>query len=178
MTDPTPHASPAAEGASDADVSPVPTAETALTAALAKAEEHYAQYLRAVAEIENVRKRAARDVEQARNFAIERFAQELLPALDSFELAIANAPTSDLKGLLEGQEATHRLLQKAFDKAGVTVLDPTGKPFNPAEHEAMVAAPSSEHAPDTVLQTVQKGYVLNGRLLRPARVIVSRAADA
>jgi molecular chaperone GrpE len=178
MTDPTPQAPEVSEALADAGAPSAGSPEESLAAALAKAEEHYAQYLRAVAELENFRKRAARDVDQARSFAIERFAQELLPALDSFELAIANAATSDLKSLLEGQEATHRLLQKAFEKAGIKLIDATGQTFNPAEHEAMVATPSAEHAPNTVLQTVQKGYLLNGRLLRPARVIVSRAPDA
>jgi molecular chaperone GrpE len=152
--------------------------DAALLAANAKAEENFGQYVRTLAEFDNFRKRAARDLENAHRFAIERFAQELVPALDGFELALANSGTSDVGRLLEGQAATHRLLLKAFEKAGITALDPTGKPFNPNEHEAMVAQPSDAHPPGTVLQTVQKGYLLNGRLLRPARVIVSRAADA
>ena len=154
-----------------------PAALDPLSEAKVQAEAYYAQYLRAVAELENVRKRAARDVEQANRYAIERFANELLPAIDSFELAKVTAASADVKSLLEGQEATHRLLQKAFEKSGIRLLDPTGQPFNPAEHEAMVAAPSTEHPPGTVLQTVQTGYLLNGRLLRPARVIVSKAPE-
>ena len=147
-----------------------------LAAAAAKAEENFSQYVRTLAEFDNYRKRAARDLENAHRFAVERFAQELVPALDGFELAIANAGSSDVAGLIEGQAATLRLLLKAFEKAGIATLDPTGQPFNPNEHEAMVAQPSADYPPGTVLQTVQKGYVLNGRLLRPARVIVSRAA--
>jgi molecular chaperone GrpE len=149
-----------------------------LAAARQKADENFNQYLRVLAEFDNFRKRAGRDLESARAYAVERFAQELLPALDGFELAIANSQSADARSLLEGQAATHRLLLKAFEKAGIAELDPAGKPFNPAEHEAMLAEPSATQPPNTVLRTVQKGYLLNGRVLRPARVIVARAPDA
>ncbi|MBS0395305.1 MAG: nucleotide exchange factor GrpE [Proteobacteria bacterium] len=152
--------------------------EQELAAARQKAEDHYNQYVRVLAEFDNYRKRGARELEGARAFAIERFAQELLPALDGFELAIANAGTADLKSLLEGQAATHRLLVKAFEKAGIVEVDPSGRPFDPSQHEAMLAEPSAELAPNTVVRTIQKGYLLNGRVLRPARVIVARAPDA
>ncbi len=153
--------------------------EAALAQASAKAEEHYDQYVRVLAELDNVRKRAARDLEAAHRYAIERFAQELLPALDGFELAIANAATAAPAQLIEGQAATQRLILKAFEKAGIGSLDPPpGAAFNPNEHEAMAAQPTTELPAGTVLKTVQKGYVLNGRVLRPARVIVARAADA
>ena len=153
--------------------------EAALAAATAKADENFNQYVRALAEFDNYRKRASRDLESAQRYAIERFAQELLPALDGFELAIANAAGSDLKSILEGQQATLRLLKKAFDKAGIAELAPAaGTAFNPNEHEAMVAQPSAAYPANAVLETVQKGYALNGRVLRPARVIVSRAPDA
>ena len=122
-----------------------------------------------------MRKRAAKDVEQAQRYAVERFAQELLPVLDGFELAQANAAAADARSLLDGQAATLRLLLKACEKAGIVELNPAGTPFNPEQHEAMVAQPSAEVPPNTVLQTVQKGYALNGRVLRPARVIVARA---
>jgi molecular chaperone GrpE len=149
--------------------------EQQLAEARAKADEHYALYVRALAELDNVRKRAVKDVEQAHRYAVEKLAHELLPVLDGFELAQANAGTADVRSLLEGQAATLRLLLKALEKAGISELDPTGRAFDPQQHEAMVAQPTSDAAPDTVLQTVQKGYVLNGRVLRPARVIVSRA---
>jgi molecular chaperone GrpE len=149
--------------------------EQQLAESRAKADENFALYVRALAELENVRKRAAKDLEQAHRYGVERFAQELLPVLDGFELAQANAATADAKSLLEGQAATLRLLLKAFEKAGIAELDPTGRPFDPEQHEAMVAQPAADVAPNTVLQTIQKGYVLNGRVLRPARVIVSRA---
>lgn len=152
--------------------------EQQLAEARAKAEENFNQYVRALAELDNFRKRAARDVEMAQKYAVERFAQELLPVVDGFELAQTNAAGADAKSLLEGQAATLRLLVKAFDKAGIRELNPNGQPFNPEQHEAMVAQPSADQPPNTVLQTIQKGYVLNGRVLRPARVIVSKAPDA
>ena len=148
-----------------------------LSAARAKADEHWQAYLRAVAETENVRKRAARDVEAASRYAIERFAGELLEVRDSLELGIAAGATADPARLVEGMEATLRLVNRAFEKSGISVLDPAGQPFNPEFHEAMVTQPSAEQAPGTVLAVVQKGYVLNGRLLRPARVVIARAPD-
>lgn len=149
-----------------------------LSAARAKADEHWQAYLRAVAETENVRKRAARDVEAASRYAIERFAGELLEVRDSLELGIAAGATADPARLVEGMDATLRLVNRAFEKSGISVLDPAGQPFNPEFHEAMVTQPSAEQAPGTVLAVVQKGYVLNGRLLRPARVVIARAPDA
>ena len=163
---------PAAEAAGQA---PEQAPDQALAEARAKAEESFNQYLRVLAEFDNYRKRAARDLENAQRYAVERFAQELLGVLDGFELARANAGTADAHSLLAGQEATHRLLLKAFEKAGVAEIEATGKPFDPERHEAMVAQPSADQPPGTVLETVQKGYLLNGRLLRPARVIVARA---
>jgi molecular chaperone GrpE len=158
-----------------------PDADTlaqSLKDAQAKADESHNQYVRLLAEFDNFRKRAGRDLEAVQRYAIERFAQELVPAIDGFELALANAAGADADSLREGQAATYRLLLKAFEKAGITAFDPTGQPFNPEQHEAMVAQPTAAQAPDTVLQTVQKGYLLNGRVLRPARVVVARAPDA
>ncbi len=147
-----------------------------LQRALASAETHAAEskdlYMRALAEVDNVRKRAARDIEQAHKFALERFANDLVGVKDSLELGLSAEAT--LETLRAGSEATLKLLAKAFEKAGIVEVDPQGEVFNPEAHEAMVAQPSAEHTPNTVLQVIQKGYVLNGRLLRPARVIVSR----
>jgi molecular chaperone GrpE len=149
-----------------------------LQQALAESEErarsHWEQYLRAVADLENVRKRAARDIEAANRYGLERFAQELLPVRDSLELAVQNAG-ADARSLAEGQEATLKLLNKALEKLGVTVIDPLGEPFDPARHDAMMMQDSETAEPNSVLQVVQPGYELNGRLLRPARVIVARA---
>lgn len=151
------------------------TPEALREAAEALAERHRADWLRAVAELDNYRKRAAREIESARQFGVERFAAELLPALDSLGLALDAAASADAATLLEGQRATQRLLLKAFERVGIVELDPVGQPFDPTLHEAMVTRPSVEQPPHTVLQVVQKGYLLNGRLLRPARVVVSTA---
>jgi molecular chaperone GrpE len=150
-----------------------------LQRALAESEEraksHWEQYLRAVAELDNVRKRAARDIEAANRYGLEKFAAELLPVKDSLELAVQSAPRADVNSLREGQEATLQLLAKALQTLGVTSIEPLGEPFDPARHEAMMAQDSTTAEPNSVLQVVQPGYELNGRLLRPARVIVARS---
>lgn len=152
---------------------PVATPEQQLADAEARAAEHWAAYLRAMAELENYRKRMGRELEAARQYGIERFAAEILPVADSLGLGLDAASTADPVILIEGHRATLRQLQKAFASAGITELDPAGQPFDPRLHEAMTTQPSADQPPNTVLQVVQKGYLLNGRLLRPARVIVS-----
>ena len=153
--------------------------QQALAASEERAKNHWEQYLRALADVENVRKRAAKDLESTRQYAVEKFAQDLIAVKDSLELGIATsqkegAARSDVAGLVEGQHATLRLLAKAFEKAQIEEINPEGTAFNPELHEAMMAQPSDE-APNTVLTVVQRGYQLNGRLLRPARVVVSAA---
>jgi molecular chaperone GrpE len=143
-----------------------------LAAAEERAKNHWEQYLRALAEVDNVRKRAAKDLDSARQFAVEKFAQDLIAVKDSLELGIANSAKADLASLVEGQQATLRLIGKAFEKAQIEEVNPEGEPFNPEFHEAMMAQPS-DAAPNTVLSVIQLGYQLNGRLLRPARVVVS-----
>jgi len=164
----------------DAADGPDPAAEgleAELAEARAKAEENWNSYLRAVAETENLRKRAQRDVEAAARYGVERFAADLLEVRDSLELGVAAGAGAEPERLLEGMQATLRLLNKAFDKSGITVLDPSGQPFNPEFHEAMATQPTPDQPPGTVASVVQKGYVLNGRLLRPARVLVAREPD-
>jgi molecular chaperone GrpE len=151
--------------------------QQALAEAQVRAGEHWNNYLRAVAETENVRKRAQRDIESASRYAVERFASDLLEVRDSLELGLQSRASADPARLVEGIEATLRLVTRAFDKAGVSVLDPVGETFNPEFHEAMATQPTAEQQPGTVLAVVQKGYVLNGRLLRPARVLVAREPD-
>jgi len=151
------------------------TAE-ALAAAAAKAQENWNSYLRAVAELDNYRKRANREIENARKFAIERFAQDLVTVGDALEAGINAGTANPGPALLQGAQATLRELHRAFGKAGIKIIDPVGQPFDPAWHEAMVAQESREHPANTVLSVIQKGYSLNGRLLRPARVVVSKAA--
>jgi molecular chaperone GrpE len=149
--------------------------QQALTEAEERARNHWEQYLRAVAELDNVRKRAQRDIEAANRYGLEKFASELLPVWDSLELAGQNAGTADAKSLVEGQQATLKLLAKALEKIGVVPIQAEGQPFDPARHEAMLAQESRTAEPNSVLQVVQPGYEIKGRLLRPARVIVSKA---
>jgi molecular chaperone GrpE len=145
-----------------------------LAASEERAKNHWEQYLRALADVENVRKRGAKDLESARQYAVEKFAQDLIAVKDSLELGISNSSKADVASLVEGQNATLRLLAKAFEKAQIEEINPEGAVFNPEQHEAMMAQPS-DAAPNTVLAVIQRGYQLNGRLLRPARVVVSAA---
>jgi molecular chaperone GrpE len=140
-----------------------------------RARSHWDQHLRAVAELENLRKRAQRDIDAAERGGLERSAQELLPVMDSLALAVASADRADAASLVAGQEATLRLLQKAFERLGIREIDPGGEPFDPTRHEAVLAQESNTAEPNSVLQVVQRGYELGNRLLRPARVIVSKA---
>jgi len=169
-----------AEGAAPPDEAPAAglDASAALAAAEARATENRNNYLRAVAELENFRKRSEREIDNARKYAIERFAQELVTVGDALEAGINAGPATSGPALLEGAQATLRQLHRAFDKAGIKIIDPIGQPFDPEWHEAMVAQESRESPPNTVLSVIQKGYSLNGRLLRPARVIVSKALGA
>lgn len=146
-----------------------------LTALQETANQNWDKYLRAAAELENVRKRAARDVENARRFALERFATELLAVRDSLEMGLAAGGETSREALLEGSEATLKLLGSTMEQFGVAKLDPLGEPFDPEFHEAMTMQPSAEVEPGSVLTVFQKGYTLNGRLLRPARVVVAQA---
>lgn len=155
------------------DVQDVEALRAALEAAEARALESRDLYLRALAELENVRKRATRDIEQAHKFGLERIANDLIAVRDGLELGLASE-SADAQALRTGTETTLKLLIKAFDNAGLVEIDPQGETFNPEWHEAMIAQPSAEHVPNTVMQVIQKGYQLNGRLLRPARVIVAK----
>jgi molecular chaperone GrpE len=145
-----------------------------LAGAEERAKTHWEQYLRALADVDNVRKRGAKDLENARQYAVEKFAQDVIGVKDSLELALQNAGKADVASLIEGQSATLRLLTKAFEKAQIEEVNPLGTVFNPEMHEAMMAQPS-DAPPNTVIAVIQRGYQLNGRLLRPARVVVSAA---
>ncbi|MFI4865697.1 MAG: nucleotide exchange factor GrpE [Steroidobacterales bacterium] len=169
----------AADNGIEAAASPVGELE-ALRQALAAAEENARTqrdlYLRAAAELDNVRKRAQRDVENAHRYGIEGLAGELLAVRDGLELGVRNGASADTRTLLAGQEATLKLLDRTFEKFSVKQLDPAGQRFDPSQHEAVLMQESAAAAPNTVLQVVQPGYELKGRLLRPARVIVAKAA--
>ncbi|WP_187487354.1 nucleotide exchange factor GrpE [Duffyella gerundensis] len=133
--------------------------------------------LRAQAEIENVRRRTELDVEKAHKFALEKFANELLPVIDSLEraLEVADKANPELTSMVEGIELTLKSLLDAVRKYGVEVVGETNVPFNPDIHQAMSMMESEEVAPNHVMMVMQRGYTLNGRLLRPAMVAVAKA---
>ena len=132
------------------------------------------EQLRERADLDNQRKRMSRELEQARRYANEKLLGELLPVFDSLDAGLSTQ-ASDAEKLREGMRLTLRQLEKVAQDNGLAAVDPTGEAFNPDHHQAMSAVPTSEHAPDTVVQVYQKGYVLNERLLRPALVVVAKA---
>ena len=153
--------------------------EAQLDAAQQASLEERERAIRAVAEMENLRRRAAQDVEKAHKFALEKFAAELLPVLDNLERAIelADKENDTLKPMIEGVELTLKSMQSGVAKFGLVALDPTNQPFDPNAHQAMSMVPSADVAPNTVIAVMQKGYELNGRVIRPAMVMVSKSAD-
>lgn len=153
--------------------------EKALAASEAKFNEQQDSVLRARAEMENARRRAEAEVDKARKFALERFAGELLDVIDNLERAVMVADTENdaIKPMLEGVEMTLKSFVSTIEKFGMTPIDPQGEAFNPELHQAMSMQESADFAPNTVMAVMQKGYELNGRLLRPAMVMVSRAPD-
>ncbi len=136
------------------------------------------QVLRAQAETQNARRRAEQDVEKARKFALEKFVNDLLPVADNLERAVAAGDKDDeaQKAILEGVELTLKSLQETLKKFHVEVVNPEGEPFDPQLHQAMSMVPNPDVEPNTVLNVFQKGYTLNGRLVRPAMVVVSSAS--
>ena len=163
------------DGDSDDEESVQALTETvaALEQSLAEARD---QVLRARAEEENTRRRAARDAENARKFALTKFAGELLPVIDNFERALEAA--ADDSAVYEGLDLSMKLLSGVLEKAGIEVVDPIGEPFDPTYHEAMATVDKPDAEPGSVTEVIQKGYVLNGRLLRAAMVLVAkREAD-
>lgn len=135
--------------------------------------------IRAMAEMDNLKKRVQKDLDDERKYGIAKFAKELLSVLDSLELGIqaAAGDNPEVVKLREGSELTKKQFEAVFAKFNIETLDPTGQPFNPELHQAMVMQPSSTVAPNHVITVFQKGYVLNGRLLRPAMVVVAKAED-
>lgn len=146
----------------------------ALKEELAQAKE---QVLRAAAEAQNARRRAEQDVEKAHKYALEKFVSDLLPVADNMERAIgaATAEGADLNSVVEGVELTLKSLFDAFKRHNVEMLDPKGEPFDPQVHQAMTMVPQPEAEPNSVLDVFQKGYTLNGRLVRPAMVVVAKS---
>lgn len=148
--------------------------ELALSQAEQRADDANDRAVRAVAEMENIRRRSAQEVEKAHKFALEKFAGELLDSVDNLERALDIAAQADdvNKGFLEGIELTHKNLLSTLSKFGVEAVGAVGDAFNPDLHQAMAMQPSEEHENNTVLAVMQKGYTLSGRLLRPAMVMV------
>lgn len=151
--------------------------EKQLAEALGKAEQNLDLALRAKAELENATRRHEQDLEKAHKYALDSFVKELLQVRDSLELGIqaGQAEGAGIDKLLEGSELTLKLLSDVMNKFGVEQIDPDGEAFNPEEHQAMSMQPRDDVAPNTVVAVVQKGYKLNGRLVRPAMVMVSQA---
>jgi len=156
----------------------VAPADAGLALVQAQLQEAREAQLRALAEMENVRKRAQRDVEAAHRFAVERFAADMIEVRDTLELGLAAAGSApEAAKFVEGSQATLRMIDKAFERAGLAVVDPVGQAFNPDFHEAIMTQPTADQPVGSVLAVVQKGFTLNGRLLRPARVVIARSPD-
>ena len=154
--------------------------EKKLAEAEARAEENLDKAARALAELENGRRRAQRDVENAHKFALEKFLHDLLPIQDSMEMGLAAAKdeSADIDKLREGSELILKMFADLMDKNGIEAIDPEGHPFDPEHHQAMTMLESPDHEPDTVVSVMQKGYKLNDRLVRPAMVVVSKSPES
>ena len=167
---------PPASG-SDANEPPsIELMEQRLNEATKKAEENWERFVRAQAEMENVRRRAEKDLQNAHKFALERFSKELLAVVDSLELGLqaASAADANADGVREGMELTLKQLGAALERFDVKPVDPLGERFNPEFHQAMAAEPTGDAEPNTVIRVFQKGYLLHDRLLRPALVVVAQ----
>ncbi|HAD47567.1 MAG: nucleotide exchange factor GrpE, partial [Idiomarinaceae bacterium] len=161
--------------AADSELDRIAELELALSKAEAKANEQKESVLRTQAEMENVRRRASQDVEKAHKFALEKFANELLTSVDNLERAMQAAEGSETvdKTFLEGIELTYKSLTTTLEKFGVKAVGQEGEVFNPDQHQAMSMQESPEHDNNTIIAVMQKGYMLNERLLRPAMVMVA-----
>jgi molecular chaperone GrpE len=165
-----------AEG-TDSPQDPLAELRAQLEAALAKADEHYDQLLRTRAEADNVRRRAQEDVSKAHKFGIESFAESLVPVKDSLEAALSQQEQT-AEALRQGVEATLKQLSSAFERNRLVEIAPAaGEKFDPHRHQAISSVPS-EQASNTVVQTLQKGYLIADRVLRPALVVVSAGQQA
>lgn len=161
-------AAPEATEATEADATDSVVAELKR-----EVEEQRNQTLRLAAELDNFRKRSAREIENAHKFGAERLAQALLPVRDSIEAGIDAAVSAGVEPIAEGQRLTLRLLDEALTSAGVREIDPHGEPFDPTKHEALSMVPAPNVEPGSIVQVIQKGYEMHDRLLRAARVLVA-----
>lgn len=149
-----------------------------LDAAEAKAAQNWDQVVRSQAEMDNLRKRQARDVENAREYGARRFAEELVPIRDSIELGLGAAQEegADIVKIIEGYQLTMQQMDSAMQKLDITEINPQGEPFNPEHHQAMATEPNADVPANTVVKVYQKGWMLKERLLRPAMVVVSSSS--
>jgi molecular chaperone GrpE len=177
-------ATPGAETSAAHDLEPVPEIDqlrAELEQARTEAGENLDRFLRAKAEAENTRRRAEADVTAAHKYALDRFAAEIISVRDSLDLArmveLPKDTSPAVQKMHEGLDLTLKLLDSVFQKFGVTLLDPKGQKFDPERHQAISMVESVEVPPGHVVNVVQKGYLLNDRLLRPAMVVVARAAS-
>ncbi len=153
------------------EVDSTPSMEEMLRRAELNAQEHHDAWLRAKAETENVRRRAVDDVEKARKFAVDKFAGELLAVKDSLEAAMTTGDKASVDKIMEGVELTLKQLSGVFEKNGISEINPLGKKFDPNYHQA-ISLVDGEGEPNTVATVLQKGYLLNERVMRPALVMV------
>ena len=168
-----------AKGTNGGDGLDAAAQQAALESAKEEIDQLKDQALRSQAEVENIRRRAARDMESARKFALERFAKDLLPALDGLQKSAESAAAAtDVKAVADGVALSLKLLLDTLKKNGVEQVDPLGEPFDPARSEAMAMVENPDAEPNSVMEVMQRGYLLNGRLLRAAKVIVAKAPDA
>lgn len=165
-----------AEAPSDAPDEQAERLRGELETATSRVQAAEERALRLQAEMDNLRKRTEREVENAHKFGVERLLNELLPVVDSMELGLsaADGDSADLASTREGIELTLRMLRTALEKFGIEAVDPAGQAFDPDAHQAISMQPGDGAAANTVLTVVQKGYRLNGRLVRPAMVVVAR----
>ena len=162
-------------GTENEAVSEVDELKARLAEAEAKAAENWDMVVRTKAEMDNVRRRTERELENAHKYALEKFASELLPVIDSLEMGVlaASDENTDITKIREGTEMTLKMFETVIDKFGIKSVHPEGQDFNPEHHQAMSMIDSPEHEPNTVINVMQKGYLLNERLVRPAMVVVA-----
>jgi molecular chaperone GrpE len=144
-----------------------------------KAHDNWDKAVRTQAEMENLKRRTQKDLEDAHKFALTSFAKGLLPVFDSLVLGLqaATGDSEDVKKFREGSELTIKQFEALFEKFNIVAIDPMGQPFNPEHHQAMLMQEVEGAEPNTVVNVFQKGYMLNGRLLRPAMVVVAKSAE-
>ncbi len=170
---------PAEEGQPAAAEVSVDQLAADLAAAREKAEESWDKLVRTQAEMENLRRRTEKDLQNAHKYALEKFAKELLTVMDSLELGIqaASGDSAEVAKLREGSELTLKQFRAVMEKFDIVPVEPLGQKFNPDLHQAMAMEPSTSAEPNTVVKVFQKGYLLNDRLLRPAMVVIAQAAS-